>query len=76
VGVVRTHLDLELGLGWGTYFDDNNWHVDLSASYGFQVFFDQNMFRHFEDDVMIGLSSVANGNLYVQGLTATARFDF
>jgi hypothetical protein len=38
---LRTHLDLELGLGWGSYFDSSNWHIDLSAAYGFQVFFDQ-----------------------------------
>lgn len=73
---LRTHLDLELGLGWGTYFDCNNWHVDLTAGYGFQVFFDQNMFRHFTDDVGISISNTPNGNLYMHGLTATVRFDF
>lgn len=73
---LRTHLDLELGLGWGSYFDCNNWHVDLSAGYVFQVFFDQNMFRHFNDDVHIMNSMSPNGNLYMHGLTATARFDF
>ena len=76
LGTVRTHLELELGLGWGTYFDNNNWHVDLSEGYGFQVFFNQNMFRHFQDDTAAAISNVPNGNLYVQGMTATARFDF
>lgn len=73
---LRTHLDLELGIGWGSYFDNNNWHVDLAAAYGFQVFFDQNMFRHYEDDVSMATSSSPHGNLYVHGLTASIRFDF
>lgn len=75
-GALRTHLDLELGFGWGCYFDNNNWHVDLSAGYGFQVFFDQNMFRRFVDNSGIGNSLIATGNLYVQGLTTSFRFDF
>lgn len=69
LNTVRTHLDLELGLGWGTYFDCNNWHIDLSAGYNFQVFFNQNVFRQYE-------VLRTSGNLYLQGLTVTARFDF
>jgi hypothetical protein len=76
VGTVRTHLDLEMGLGWGSYFDNNNWHVDLSASYGYQVFFGQNMFRHFDSATRVGANTSQFGNLYVQGLTVTARVDF
>lgn len=75
-GTLRTHLDIEVGFAWGCYFDKNNWHVDLSAGYGFQVFFDQNMFRRYLDNNSIGDSLVENGNLYVQGLTASMRFDF
>jgi Legionella pneumophila major outer membrane protein precursor len=73
---IRTHLDMEMGLGWGSYFDNNNWHFDLSAAYGWQVFFDQNMFRRFTDFGSVAFNIVPNGNLYVQGLTATARLDF
>lgn len=73
---IRAHLDMEMGLGWGSYFDNNNWHFDLSAAYGWQVFFDQNMFRHYTTASMIGSNVVPNGNLYVQGLTVTARLDF
>lgn len=72
---LRTHLDLEMGLGWGSYFDNNNWHIDLSAGYGFQVFFDQNMFRRGPVPVL-GNAMMPVGNLYIQGLTATARLDF
>jgi len=79
LGCVRTHLELELGLGWGSYFDNNNWHVDLSAGYTFQVFFDQNMFRKFDEygsSLVYGFSTLEGGNLYLQGMTASMRLDF
>jgi len=76
VGTLRTHIDLVTGLGWGTYIDCNNWYLDFSAGYEFQVFFDQNAFRFFSDNVMHGKSFAPNGNLYLQGLTLTARLDF
>jgi len=76
VGTLRTHLDFETGFGWGSYFDNNNWHIDLALAYGWQVFFSQNMFRHFEDNVMVGLNTAPHGDLFVQGLTATLRVDF
>ncbi|MCX6990655.1 MAG: Lpg1974 family pore-forming outer membrane protein [Chlamydiae bacterium] len=76
VNVVRTHLDLALGLNWGTYFASKKAHMTLSADYGFQVFFDQNMFRTFIDSGSYAKSISPNGNLYVQGLTAALRFDF
>jgi len=76
VGTLRTHLDIQTGLGWGTYIDCNNWYLDFAAGYEFQVFFDQNMFRSFSNDVSRGRSLNPNGNLYIQGLTLTARLDF
>ena len=72
LNAVRPHAELEFGFGWGSYFDNNNWHVDFMAGYGFQVFWNQNMFR----GVSTGLATTANGNLYLQGLTITARLDF
>ena len=80
LGCLRTHLELEMGIGWGSYFDNNNWHVDLSAGYNFQVFFDQNAFRRFYQSgtgtTVDALSFLPNGNLYLQGLTATLNVDF
>ena len=76
IDYLRTHLDLEIGIGWGMYLDNNNWHIDLAAGYGFQVFFDQNMFRHYSDSSNYANSFAPNGNLFVNGLTATARLDF
>jgi len=76
VGTVRSHIELETGLGWGTYLNCNRWYLDFSAGYDFQVFFDQNMFRFFADTNMQGKSLNPNGNLYLQGLTMKARLDF
>jgi hypothetical protein len=76
VYAVKPHLDLELGFAWGMYFDCNNWYMDIALGYEFQVFFDQNMFRHFNDDLMSMNSTLPNGNLYLQGLTAQFRLDF
>jgi hypothetical protein len=76
IDLLRTHLDIEMGLGWGMYLWDQSYHIDLSATYGFQVFWDQNMCRNFTDDVMQAKSNIPNGNLYIHGLTANARFDF
>lgn len=73
---VMPHTDLEFGFGWSTYFDCNNWHVDLLATYGFQAFWGAELFRHFNDDVQVTNSSLESGNLYMHGLTVSARIDF
>ncbi len=71
------HANMELGFGWGSYFDCNNWHVDMLATYGFQVFWNANQFRQFNasSNAFVN-SSQPSGNLYVHGLTATLRVDF
>jgi hypothetical protein len=76
VDYLRTHAELELGFGWGTYCDNNKWHIDLAATYGFQVFWDQNMFRNFSSTVMQGKSFAPDGNLYIHGMTLSASLDF
>ncbi|GAB5411353.1 MAG: hypothetical protein ChlgKO_04670 [Chlamydiales bacterium] len=73
---LRTHLGLDLGLGWGRYFSCDKYHVDLSAGYGFQVFFDQNMLRRGQNAQAIGSSFAPEGNLYLHGFTLTLRFDY
>ncbi len=73
LGTVRNHLDLELGIAWGSYFYNNNWYIDLSATYGFQTFFNQNVFRALSGALY---QAPTLANLYVQGLTATVRLDF
>ena len=77
INTIRPHANIDLGFAWAPYFDDNNWHVDLMASYGFQVFWSQNMFRQFSTGTGFpGDTFFNNGNLYIQGLNLTARFDF
>lgn len=76
INSLRTHLDFEMGLGWGTYVDCNNWYMDFALGYGFQVFFDQNMFRHYTDSIALVQGFVPNGNLYINGLTATFSLTF
>lgn len=73
VGCLRTHLELELGVGWGTYLECSDMCIDCSAGYDFQVFFDQNMLRRHVTDPG---GSLPNGNLYTQGLIAKVRLDF
>ena len=72
LGYPRPHLDLELGIGWGTYLDCNNWYMDFSAGYGFQAFFNQNMFRKYTEANYGGRdrasSFVPNGDLFVLSL--------
>jgi len=75
IGYLRTHLDLELGFGWGAYFYANRYHFDIAAGYDFQVFFNQNVFRRFTDDSSYS-SILPNGDLFIQGLTISAQFDF
>jgi hypothetical protein len=76
VNTLRTHVSLEMGFGWGTFLDCNNWYLDFAAGYCFQAFYDQNMFRTFDSTSSRPTGHNPNGNLYVHGLTATVRLDF
>lgn len=76
VNYLRTHTELNLGLGWGIYLYSKRYHLDFLAEYGFQVFFDQNMFIDTASTQMAGKNLYPNGNLYLHGLTITGRFDF
>jgi len=76
ISCVRTHLDLNLGLGWGTHFFSDKYKLDFTAGYEMQVFFDQNMFFSFGSSSMYGSVDTPNGNLYLQGLTISSSFDF
>jgi hypothetical protein len=71
---INTGLDFILGLGWDTYFDNNNWYFDLSLGYETQVYFNQNTFSQINSYVWVDHDKP--GNLTMHGLTLTARFDF
>jgi hypothetical protein len=65
---LRANLELDLGLGWGTYFSDQKYHIDFRATYDFQAFFKMN--------VMSALVNSWIGDIYMHGLTVSGRFDF
>lgn len=73
---LRVGNEMNLGLGWGSYFDCRNYHLDLLATYDFQVFWNQNMMRALVDNLGGGTVGASAGNLYLQGLTVKAQFDF
>jgi hypothetical protein len=72
--------EFAIGLGWGTYFDNNNWYFDISAAYELQSYFNQNRMRSAKDglDYVSGHSPTwfKPGDLTLHGLTVTASFDF
>lgn len=72
---IRFNNDMSVGLGWGSYFDCRNYHFDLLATYDFQIFWNQNMMRQLVDEFQ-GTTSASAHNLYLQGLTVKAEFDF
>lgn len=72
---VRFNNDMNVAIGWGDYFDCRNYHLDILLSYDFQIFWNQNMMRQLVDDT-VALTGHAPGNLYLQGLTVRAQFDF
>jgi len=78
IGYVNTSVDMLLGLGWGTYFDRNNWHFDLAIGYEAQVYFNQNMMRYLQQMSLWTTANVLTkpGNLMFHGLNVTARLDF
>ena len=63
---LRPNLEIQSGLGWGTYFGDGEYYFDLSALYEFHVFWRQEAMRY----------DTVKGDLTLNGLTVTARFDF
>jgi hypothetical protein len=67
--------ELELGLGYGTYFCNNEWYFDLTAGYSFNYFWHQNMMRNLSDGFSRLIDSHV-GDLMLHGLTVTARLDF
>jgi len=68
-GTLRPIVETYLGLGWGSYFCDNNFHIDLSVGYDFNVFW-----NHVTKPVLSGMDDV--GSLYLHGVNVQLRFDF
>ena len=79
-------VELALGIGYGSYFSNHNWHIDISASYEFQVWFNQiTMMSYAKSDSLyiVGLNTdfptnnpYQPTNLMIHGLTVSAKLDF
>jgi len=72
---IRPSADMELGLGWGSYFDQQNYHFDLLATYCFNVMWGQNQMRSLADDYQTHNGAEA-GDLQIHGVNASVRLDF
>jgi len=86
---VLPNVNTVLGFGWGTYFDNCNWHFDLTASYDFNYFWQQNMMQWLNQacwtsynvvsgtgSYLVYMNTAAAKDLILHGLTITARLDF
>lgn len=71
---VRPMANLGLGIGWGEYICCGAYHIDFSATYDFNAFWDQNMMRTLV--ARFGTENSYTNDLFLHGLTVTARFDF
>lgn len=72
---ITPNVEFSLGLGYGSYFCNNQWYFDLTIGYDFNYFWNQNWMRHVEDS-HIYLADGDAGNLMLHGLNVTARVDF
>ncbi len=72
--VLRPTAELGVGLGWGSYFDNQNYFWDLSARYDFNVLWNQNVMTRFVQN-LYGTNGTT-GDLFLHGLTLSSRFDF
>ena len=75
IGYLTPNVEFDLGLGYGTYFCNNEWYFDLTIGYDFNYFWNQNFMRNLVDGQQTYSDSDA-GNLMLHGLNITARIDF
>ena len=69
------NVELAVGLAWGMYLANNDWHIDLLAGYEFHHFWNQNKMRTLYDAIINNVITTP-ADLMLQGLTITARLDF
>ena len=72
---VRPMADMKIGMGWGSYFDGQNYHIDLLVAYDFNIMWRQNMMRSLVSTTYINTTGPA-GDLTLQGASLQARIDF
>ena len=67
--------NLGLGFGWGAYLNHKKTHLDFAATYDFINWGGQNLMRSLSGDGN-GRIDPQPGDLQINGLTITGRFDF
>ena len=72
VDYLRPALETELGISWGRYVSDRDWHVELALTYIFNVYWNQNMISNYFNM----LTNTGASDLYLHGLNLALRFDF
>jgi len=72
---LNASLESIVGIGWGTYFDRNNWYFDLAVGYESQLFFNQNKMSVLKELLWLN-THIKAGNFMFNGLNVTAEFDF
>ncbi|NGX33645.1 MAG: hypothetical protein K1060chlam4_01716, partial [Candidatus Anoxychlamydiales bacterium] len=72
---LRDVEELQIGLGWGSYFTSDKWHMDLSVAYEVQRYSHTNYMSYYSQLAIAGIE-VNPADTYLHGLTLTARFDF
>ena len=69
-------MNLNLGIGWGTYLDRQKMHLDFLATYDFMNWWGQNLIRALADSSSSNAFGPQPSDLQISGLTLTGRFDF
>lgn len=72
VDYLRPSLETEVGVSWGKYYSERDWHMDIALSYLFNVYWNQNMISNYFNM----LSNTEAGDLYLHGLSVKLLFDF
>ncbi len=73
--ILRDVQELKLGIGWESYFTHDKWHIDITAAYEAQRYSHTNYMSYISQINTEG-NEIKSGDLYVHGLTLSARFDF
>ncbi|NGX63472.1 MAG: hypothetical protein KR126chlam6_00884 [Candidatus Anoxychlamydiales bacterium] len=79
--IVRDVEDFSIGLGWGSYFRSDKCHFDLAVSYEIQRYSHTNYMSTYDQTLASSqfrdFAKQENpGDLFLHGLTVSARFDF
>lgn len=72
----RAMSDLQFGLAWDYLFDDDSYHFGIKAGWEHHMYFGQNQFMKFVSNTDKGLFIANQGDLTLQGVTLSVRFDF